>query len=267
MPSWLDRLKGTKAAAVAEAEANLAQLVAAVPERMKIVVAFLLQEQLDARPALAQNDPRPFLTALWDWGRLTWKTAPQPWRGVGSWRESRRDGEDILLSLLSDIGILPGRASWPDGQTRARERSPMPNIVASCCTVFGTPEAVARFRTECIRQQTSDAPAPSLDLEAVLPSPEVLRDGANSSAVSDGLAVLGVALPGGNPFEAETLEGMLDDPWVRQAGITTTEALKAALLARDPGCVAAAEAAITRVRETGYRDLGAWRRAKMGRGG
>jgi hypothetical protein len=140
----------------------------------------------------------------------------------------------------------------------------MPNIVASRCTVFGPAEAVARFRADCIRQQTLDAPAPSLDFEAVLPSPEILRGVRNSSAVSDGLAVLGVALPGGNPFEAETVEGMLGYPWVRQAGITTTEALKAALLARDPGCVAAAEAAINRVRETGYRDLGAWRRANWG---
>jgi hypothetical protein len=129
MPAWLDRPIGPKAAAPplgerlrgyppftplhpgqklskAEAEANLAQLVEAAPERLRIVVAFLLQQGLDPRPALSQNDPRPFLTALWDWGRLTWKTAPQPWRGVRSWRESRRDGDDILLSLLSDIGVV-----------------------------------------------------------------------------------------------------------------------------------------------------------------
>ncbi len=140
----------------------------------------------------------------------------------------------------------------------------MPNIVASRCTVIGPAEAVARFRTDCIRQQTSDAPAPALDFEAVLPSPEILHGVRNSSAVSDGLAVLGVTLPGGNPFEAETLEGMLAYPWVRQAGITNIEALKEALLARDPGCVAAAEAAINRVRATGCRDLGAWRRSNWG---
>ena len=51
---------------------------------------------------------------------------------------------------------------------------------------------------------------------------------------------------------------------MRQAGITTTEALKAELLARDPGCVAAAEAAITRVRATGYRTLNDWRSVHWG---
>jgi hypothetical protein len=71
----------------AEAEANLSQLVEAIPERLRIVVAFHLHEELDPRPALSQSDPRRFLAALWDWGRLTWKTAPQPWRGVRSWRE------------------------------------------------------------------------------------------------------------------------------------------------------------------------------------
>jgi hypothetical protein len=101
----------------------------------------------------------------------------------------------------------------------------MPNIVASRCTVIGPAEAVARFRADCIRQQTLDATAPALDFEAVLPSPEILHGVRNSSAVSDGLAVLGVVLPGGNPFEVETLEGMLAYPWVRQAGITTIEAL------------------------------------------
>jgi hypothetical protein len=88
----------------------------------------------------------------------------------------------------------------------------MPNIVASRCTVIGPAEAVARFLADCIRQQTLVAPAPALDFEAVQPSPEILRGARNSSAVSDGLAVLGVALPGGNPFEAETLEGMLGYP-------------------------------------------------------
>jgi hypothetical protein len=130
MPPWLEKLIGPKASGTpalgerlrdyppftplhlgqklskAEAEANLAQLVEAVPERLKIVVAFLQQEKLDPRPALSQNDPRPFLAALWEWGRLTWKTAPQPWRSDRSWRESRRDRDDILLSLLTDIGIV-----------------------------------------------------------------------------------------------------------------------------------------------------------------
>lgn len=95
----------------AQAEANLAQLVAAIPERLHIAASFLQQAHVDPRSALAQEDPRPFLTALWSWGRLRWKTAPQPWRAVRSWRswrESRRDGEDILLSLLCDIGVILG---------------------------------------------------------------------------------------------------------------------------------------------------------------
>lgn len=140
----------------------------------------------------------------------------------------------------------------------------MPNIVTSRCTVTGPLETIARFRVECIRRQGVDAGQVGLDFEAVLPSPEILHGSLESSNVSDGLAVLGVTLPGGNPFSAETLEGMLAYPWVRQAGITTTEALKAALLARDPGCAAAAEAAINRVRATGYRSLNAWRGAHWG---
>jgi len=90
----------------AQAGENLAQLLEAIPERLKIVVAFLEQEQLDPRSALAHNDPRPFLAALWEWACRRCKTAPQPWRGVSSWRASRRDGDAIVLSLLCDIGVL-----------------------------------------------------------------------------------------------------------------------------------------------------------------
>lgn len=92
----------------AQAEANFAQLVAAIPERLNIAMTFLQHEQVDPCAALAQKDPRPFLNALWDWGRLRWKTAATPWHRVRPWRDSRRDGEDILLSLLCDIGLILG---------------------------------------------------------------------------------------------------------------------------------------------------------------
>jgi len=109
-----------------------------------------------------------------------------------------------------------------------------------------------------------------LDFEAVLPSPEILHEAPWSydSRVSDGLAVLGVTLPG--PPETgvaaasyqhyppvETLQGILElqGPGLRKVGITTTEALKTWLLDRNPNCVALAEAAIAKVRATGYRYL------------
>ena len=72
----------------------------------------------------------------------------------------------------------------------------MPNTVRSRCQLMGPAEAIARFRAECIRQHTVDDAAVGLDFEAVLPSPEILHGTTGSSAVSNGLAVLGVALPG-----------------------------------------------------------------------
>lgn len=96
------------------------------------------------------------------------------------------------------------------------------------------------FRAERIHQSHEDA-APRLDFEAILPSPDILREATESSSVSTGLTVLGVTLPRKNLFDPkpETFEDMLGHHWVRQAGITTPEQLKAELLARDPGCIAA----------------------------
>lgn len=137
----------------------------------------------------------------------------------------------------------------------------MPNICATRCTVTGPLETIARFRTDCIRPHSVDSTGVGLDFEAILPSPQILHEPpwAGDSRVSDGLAVLGVTLPGGGTF-AETLEGMMERyPWVRREGITTTEALKTWLVAQHPECIALAEAAIAKVRATGYRYLNHWR--------
>jgi hypothetical protein len=98
----------------------------------------------------------------------------------------------------------------------------------------------------------------SFDFNTVVPMPDSIRNSESSSAVSDGLAILGRSdIPGGFG-RTVTLEQMLDYPWVKVAGITDVEALKAALLQRCPNAVEAAEKAIKCYEETGHTSWYSW---------
>lgn len=91
------------------ARANLDHLLAERPRRLDIVRPVLARAGADADAALSGADPRPFLRALRLWASEAWTSGPQPWKTApGGWRASRRDGPDILLSLLTDIGLVLG---------------------------------------------------------------------------------------------------------------------------------------------------------------
>ena len=103
---------------LARARANLDHLLAERPRRLGIALPVLARAGPPADAALAGEDPRPFLAALRRWADDAWRVAPQPWREAPrGWRASRRDGPDILLSLLTDVGLGLGevvRAHRPD---------------------------------------------------------------------------------------------------------------------------------------------------------
>lgn len=91
------------------ARENLEQLLAELPRRLEIVAPVLAAHGCDPRPALAGEDPRPFLEALWSWGGKAWLTWPQPWKASAEgWRRSDRAGPDIGLSFFTDVGLVLG---------------------------------------------------------------------------------------------------------------------------------------------------------------
>lgn len=146
----------------------------------------------------------------------------------------------------------------------------MPNHVTHRVKVRGAAADVAAFKTRCILEKTEfdefrkqNETWTLFDFNALIPMPEVLKNTQSSSAVSDGLAILGVHLGSGLRSE-NTLQDMLSYTWVRQEGITTAEQLKAALLKRTPNCVALAERAIELFKKTGHADWYSWSNANWG---
>lgn len=148
MPAWTDKLRGRARTApqagpgetsgvldgypafspafpghgpdfpLAHAQANLEQLLEALPRRLEVVTPVLARAGCDPRPALAGEDPRPLLAGLAAWVRGPAAALTQPWRDrPEGWRASRRDGPDLALSLFIDVGLVLGeviRAFRPD---------------------------------------------------------------------------------------------------------------------------------------------------------
>lgn len=96
----------------AQAQANLAHFQAALPQRLQGIQALLQTEaQIDTTPAL--DDPTRHATALTDalqrWATARWPALPpHPRPPESHWLHSRRDGDDIVFSLLLDLAILLG---------------------------------------------------------------------------------------------------------------------------------------------------------------
>lgn len=60
------------------------------------------------------------------------------------------------------------------------------------------------------------------------------------------------------------LEDMLEYPWVKKAGATDVEGLKAVILAEAPDCIEKARCALRAYEETGYKDWYDWSVANWG---
>jgi hypothetical protein len=124
----------------------------------------------------------------------------------------------------------------------------MPNWYHTTITLTGPESALTRFKTAHFRHEPDDD---YLDFNTVIPMPEVIKGTEASSVVDDGLYLLG-------RLDLVQFTPSLDFPWVKEAGITTEEQLKAELLKRCPDCIEKAKKAIAVHEATGYTDWYQW---------
>jgi hypothetical protein len=94
----------------AQAEDNLAHLVAHVDERLQVLGALLRETaDIDIAPALAGADAGPLLERLHAWANAEWRATHDPALAqFGRWRSSTRAGPEIVFSLLLDVALLLG---------------------------------------------------------------------------------------------------------------------------------------------------------------
>ena len=106
----------------AQAQTNLAHFERMLPQRLEHL-AELLRDQAGIDVAAALAAPREQAAALTDalhrWAAAEWPAlhAELPQRNLRSWLASRRDGDDIVFSMLLDVAILLGeliRRANPD---------------------------------------------------------------------------------------------------------------------------------------------------------
>lgn len=146
----------------------------------------------------------------------------------------------------------------------------MPNHVTHRIVVTGPMAALDRFVATFIGKVTEknwkdeEEEYTTFDFNNLVPMPELIRNSESTSAISNGLAILGrtdVPASFGTVF---SLQEMLNLPWAQAAGIVDTEALKKFLLERDPSCVEKAEHAIKTYEECGHTDWYSWSIDKWG---
>lgn len=139
----------------------------------------------------------------------------------------------------------------------------MPNHVTHRVTITGPSANIDAFVAAFIVSGTEknwkgeDEDFTLFDFNKIIPMPDLLKGTESSTAVSDGLIVLGrTDIP--DMFGSTSAQRMLEYPWVKEAGVTDLEGLKALLLKRDPNCVAIAEAAIKAYEACGHTSWYSW---------
>lgn len=136
----------------------------------------------------------------------------------------------------------------------------MPNHVTHNCIVRGSEEEISRFIKTMFQE---DEHGKLFDFNQVVPMPELLRGSDASSAVSDGLAVLGYESGFGVRVpkfvgKEKALERYMNWPWVKEAGITTAEQLAEKLIERNPDIIEKAQRAIKALEECGHIGWYGW---------
>lgn len=144
----------------------------------------------------------------------------------------------------------------------------MPNHVTNRIVVTGSANAIATFRAAFLVETVEtdrDGKAhcvTDFDFTRVIPRPKILEETESSSAVTTGLIVLGRPEIltdgfGGGSLE-EAVSRYLSYPWVKDAGVTDYDGLKALLTERDPSCVEKARTAIRAYEECGHASWYSW---------
>jgi hypothetical protein len=131
MPQWFDRMIGRQSpfakqlAAYApyrapfagpaalwsleQARANLEHLLAHREQRLQTLAALLAEYGIDIGRPLAGGEFQPMLDALHKWVNKHWPAVYE--RAIATeevWSRSSRDGQEIIYSLVFDIGLLLG---------------------------------------------------------------------------------------------------------------------------------------------------------------
>jgi hypothetical protein len=90
-----------------QAEANLAYLRDNKSARLAIVGGVLSQFALNLDEGLAAADPQPYLKALGQWTARDWPALRDTsLLTIDTWLNSRREGPEIVFSLIMDIAIV-----------------------------------------------------------------------------------------------------------------------------------------------------------------
>ncbi|HRY01535.1 MAG TPA: hypothetical protein P5256_00295 [Beijerinckiaceae bacterium] len=126
----------------------------------------------------------------------------------------------------------------------------MPNHVTHRIVITGADADIRAFVDRCIvtthRDATEHQPAfdeQTFDFSTLIPMPEELKNVTDGSTMQWGLMLVGRADLARAYY---TLENMLDWPWVKDAGVTTLDELRAYLIKTHPTIIADGEAAAAR---------------------
>lgn len=122
----------------AQADENLAHLLAHLDQRLAALSTLLHDFGIDPAPALAGADPGPLLDALHGWAQAEWRATHDAELAVlGRWLGSPRSGREIVFSLLLDVALLLGelvrrrdpRWEWALDLDPANRRDGMPSAM------------------------------------------------------------------------------------------------------------------------------------------
>lgn len=138
----------------------------------------------------------------------------------------------------------------------------MPNHVTHRMTVLGSKEAIDDFLSRFCILDAEDR-AHRLDFGKIVPVPDCIAGSESSSAVTDGLIVLGRGDLLENQFMPTTLAAMREQyGWLSHC--KSDEEAKAVLLQRSPDAIEKAQKAIAAYEETGHTSWYGWNRANWG---
>lgn len=150
----------------------------------------------------------------------------------------------------------------------------MPNHVTNRVVVTGPSAAIAAFCDAFfvedveVDDKGQKHRALRFDFNRIILRPKILEKTESSSAVSMGLLILGRPEIMTDGFAVLSLEDevarYLDFPWVRDAGITDYDGLKALLAERCPDCITKARLAIRAHEECGHASWYSWSIANWG---
>jgi hypothetical protein len=139
----------------------------------------------------------------------------------------------------------------------------MPNHVSHRVVVTGPIQEVTRFRNTLFKipdrdAEEEDGGRETFDFNQLVAMPASVRATTSGSLTNYGLFILGRDDLVSHDLFGQGVEHWLELPWVKEAGITTVEGLRAYFKEKYPGAVPVGEAAIKAYEETGFLSWYEW---------